>query len=323
LNKLILFILSLYKIFFPGKWQEGALRILINEKKTERLNILQNALKSIVNFPFEIKVPKNKFEFIILAELADVIFSYGLSRYVNPVKLKLYYHSIVGDVSKSEVKFKIISPPNFAAEYLADYVLATVISYEKKLLQNAYLHYNRNWKQKEYIQKPIRKLSDLKIGILGLGRAGSTIASRFLSLNCKVFGSDVYVKPDTDQRIIIIDEWKSMLHDIDYFVIAVSDIGNENLVNKEAFSMMNQRICIVNISRMKVIDENELIYALRNKRIRGAILDVFSHEPLPSNSIYFKFPNVVVTPHIAGNIDLVFNQIALHFAENVKSFANV
>ena len=71
------------------------------------------------------------------------------------------------------------------------------------------------------------------------------------------------------------------------------------------------------------IEENALIDALRTKKISGAILDVFHNEPLPNRNPYRKLKNVVLTPHIAGNIDLVFPMIALHFAKEVERITNV
>ncbi len=323
MNKFIRYFIFIYKLIFSINWENNSVKILINERKPDRVKIIKDMLKEKLNFSYQMKIPKNKIEFIILSEDADIIYSYGLNRFVNPKNLKLYYHGIVGDMIRNEFKFKIVSPPNFASEYIADYIFASVLAFEKKLLQNAYLRNNKKWDQKEYLTKPLRKLNDLKIGILGLGQIGRNTAKRFLSLGCKVYAFDIKLQLDIDKRITITNDWKSFLADIDYLIIAVSDIGNEKLLDEEVFSFMNKNICIVNISRMNVLDENQLIYALKTKKIRGAILDVFSKEPLPINSIYYKLSNVVVTPHIAGNIDLVFNHIANHFAENVKLVYNV
>jgi phosphoglycerate dehydrogenase-like enzyme len=57
---------------------------------------------------------------------------------------------------------------------------------------------------------------------------------------------------------------------------------------------------IINIARAKIIDQEALLRVLKEKRIRGAALDVFEKEPLPSDSELFSLPNVFLTPHTAG-----------------------
>ena len=80
---------------------------------------------------------RNKLNFLALSKDADVIFSYGLSKYADTSNLKLLYLGQAGQTPKiSSSTFRIVSSPNFASEYMADYVVASVFAYERRLLQN-------------------------------------------------------------------------------------------------------------------------------------------------------------------------------------------
>jgi phosphoglycerate dehydrogenase-like enzyme len=66
-----------------------------------------------------------------------------------------------------------------------------------------------------------------------------------------------------------------------------------------------------------------MIRAIVQGKIRGAILDVFNREPIRRVNKFRKYPNIVITPHIAGNIDLVFHDIARHFKSTIMHRMNV
>jgi phosphoglycerate dehydrogenase-like enzyme len=86
---------------------------------------------------------------------------------------------------------------------------------------------------------------------------------------------------------------------------------------------MNKGICIVNVSRGSVVNEDAMIKAIAQGEIRGAILDVLNKEPISRFSKIRRLPNIVITPHIAGNIDLVYQDIARHFKGTIINRINV
>jgi phosphoglycerate dehydrogenase-like enzyme len=84
--------------------------------------------------------------------------------------------------------------------------------------------------------------------------------------------------------------------------------------------MMRRNALLINIARGKIIDEKALASALRRKRIRGAALDVFEIEPLPSNSPLWPMGNVSITPHYSGMAEDLWEKIAVRFCENAVRF---
>ena len=84
---------------------------------------------------------------------------------------------------------------------------------------------------------------------------------------------------------------------------------------------MKQGAIIINVARGQIINQNDLIYALENKIISGAALDVFSKEPLEETSKLFDLDNALISPHISGNYPNYQTDMLSQFAENLNRFS--
>lgn len=93
------------------------------------------------------------------------------------------------------------------------------------------------------------------------------------------------------------------------------------MIGEPELKLMQRTAFLINIARGAVVDEAALLRALREGRIAGAALDVFTEEPLPPTSPFWDLPNVIVTPHIAGEpagyAERVVTQV---FADNLARF---
>jgi alkylhydroperoxidase/carboxymuconolactone decarboxylase family protein YurZ len=90
-----------------------------------------------------------------------------------------------------------------------------------------------------------------------------------------------------------------------------------DLLNRDAMAALKPGAVLVDVSRGGVVNETALIEALKDGRLRGAVLDVFSTEPLPRNNPLWRMENVVITPHIAGFFDGWEAAAADIFCENL------
>ena len=97
----------------------------------------------------------------------------------------------------------------------------------------------------------------------------------------------------------------------------------KNMIDKKSFKIMRKDSYLINTSRGSIINENDLINALKKKEIAGAALDVFSKEPLNHDSKLFELDNVFLSPHISGNFKQYqknmieqFNQLLIKFINN-------
>lgn len=146
------------------------------------------------------------------------------------------------------------------------------------------------------------QLADKVVGIIGFGSIGQRLAQCLQGFNCRLLAYDVYYNEAALARYGVE---KATLADI----AAQSDFvsvhcqlseATKGIVSKDFLARMKPTAYIVNTSRGPTIDEPAMIDALKNGKIAGAGLDVFSREPLEAGSELRGLPNVIMTPHIAS-----------------------
>ena len=106
------------------------------------------------------------------------------------------------------------------------------------------------------------------------------------------------------------------------FVVLVVPVTPETrrLVGESELRAMRSTAYLINIARASVVDEEALVRALREDWIAGAALDVFEEEPLPPASPLWALPNVIITPHIAGEPADYARRVADVFVDNAVRF---
>ncbi|MGH9652456.1 MAG: D-2-hydroxyacid dehydrogenase [Bryobacteraceae bacterium] len=140
------------------------------------------------------------------------------------------------------------------------------------------------------------------MGIAGFGEIGRECAALAKPLGVKIYAvrrkPELSVSDPLADRVFAPSEWKSMLRELD-FLVAAAPLTPEtrHMIGAEEFAAMKPSAVVMNVGRGPVIDEQALIQALREKRLRGAALDVFENEPLPPDHPFWDMENVLVSPH--------------------------
>ncbi len=173
----------------------------------------------------------------------------------------------------------------------------------------------------KWIRTPGRELSGLTWGLLGCGATGMATARLIQGFNCTVLGYDPFVKAD-DPRLPGLNMSMRSLEDVlkgaDVISIHMpSTPQTNNTINASTLALMKPTSIIVNVGRGEVINEADLIAALKAKTISGAALDVRAQEP-PTVGELETLPNVVLAPHVAGitsESQLRINEILTHNIE--------
>lgn len=166
-----------------------------------------------------------------------------------------------------------------------------------------------------------RKVSGARLGIVGLGRIGNTIARRASGFDMSVRYHNrrpvAGVPWPHEPSLLALAQWADYL-----VIIAAGGAGTRHLVNAEVLEALGPSGFLINVSRGSVVDEAALVRALADKRIAGAGLDVFENEPrVPQEML--ALDNVVLLPHIASATvetrkamaDRVFDNLSLFFSE--------
>lgn len=324
-DRIIRYLLKLLIIFIKPEWKKGNIKILINEGSQKRAcEIMNKLLQEFSEYNLSICIAKSKLQFLSYIRHADIVYSYGLSKYACTENLKMLYIGQVGNIeSKNSENFKIFYAPNFVFNYISDFILASIFAYERGILQNIINRKRNKWTPNRFLQRDMKYFSELKIGIIGLGKIGSQVARCLIQNQCEIHVYDTQQsRMNGYKNQYTMSNWKDMLKVVDYLVLALSNEGNRNLITTREFESANSRLCLVNISRGSIVNEEDLLKAVREKKIRGAILDVFMKEPLPDYHPFWNQEGIIVTPHIAGNINLVFDKIVSDFLCQVKKYLN-
>jgi D-3-phosphoglycerate dehydrogenase len=208
------------------------------------------------------------------------------------------------------------------AQAVAEHVMALILSYYKNI---PFLDtFMKNRIDENRLDYRGSELKGKTIGIIGFGAIGKKVAEF-----CKVF--DMNVLAYARNPIVQSDGFVKMT-DFDTLVSA-SDIvsvhvslnqQSKQLINKEVFKKMKNASLFINTARGGIVNERDLIDALKNGYISGACLDVFESEPLPIDSELRNLSNVILTPHTAGMPDGVkFHKKRYDFfVNNIKRVEN-
>ena len=156
---------------------------------------------------------------------------------------------------------------------------------------------------------PVRSLYGSRVTVLGTGDIGTAFARRVKALGAAsvtgVRRSAAPADPAFD-RVLTVDRLAEALPDTDLLVCALPHTAETaGLLSREMLSLLPPRAIVVNVGRGTLIDQEALAEALRQGRLAGAALDVMAPEPLPEDHFLWDVPNLIITPHVSGNMSLL------------------
>jgi phosphoglycerate dehydrogenase-like enzyme len=165
-------------------------------------------------------------------------------------------------------------------------------------------------------------LSGQKLGLVGLGSIGKEIARRGRALEMTVFGTrrGAGVVEEVD-RLYPLADLREMAAAVDVLVVTVPITpATANLIDRQVINAMRPTSTVIVVGRGRVIDEEALADALRAGRLAGAALDVFAQEPLTAASPLWNVPNLLITPHMSGEIVGRNERNIEFFKDNLRRF---
>jgi hydroxypyruvate reductase len=164
-----------------------------------------------------------------------------------------------------------------------------------------------------------RKLTGLRVGILGLGRIGIEVAHRLEAFKTQIFYADPIKRDDVPYTHV--GDAKALAENVDIFFLCAAGNakGAPPMIGREIFEALGPRGIFINIARGWLVDEPELIKALQEKRLGAAGLDVFYDEPLVPAALR-ALDNVVLTPHIASSTEETMRAMGACVIDNLVSW---
>lgn len=174
------------------------------------------------------------------------------------------------------------------------------------------------------IDRAHKNLGDLVAGIVGLGHIGREIARRLASFGMRIVAVDPSGSAPVAgvSQVWLPEQLDELLAASDFVIIAAPHTPRtEQMFRRPQFQTMRSSGYLINIGRGAIVSLDDLVAALAAGEIAGAGLDVFEIEPLPSEHPLWKFPNVILTPHVAGQSPRVAPRHLAVLVANIRRFA--
>lgn len=159
-------------------------------------------------------------------------------------------------------------------------------------------------KHSPFIRYRGRSLNHMTLGIIGYGHAGRALAYKANAFGMKILVYDPYVDFTDKPEYVEPSCWEKLLSQSDIVSVHCSlTPQTKNMFTKSVFNQMKDSSYFINTARGEVVVEEDLVEMLQCGKLAGAALDVTRKEPIPSDSVLIKAPNLLITPHIAGSAD--------------------
>jgi phosphoglycerate dehydrogenase-like enzyme len=179
----------------------------------------------------------------------------------------------------------------------------------------------KGWERRSRL--PLIELGGRTALVIGLGGIGTQVAQRAAAFGMRVLAVDPVDVP-LHRDVAYVgkpDELDTLLPEADVVVSCVPRTPrSEKMLGERQFGLMKKGAYLINVSRGAVVDTGALVAALRSGKLAGAGLDVTEPEPLPDDHPLWSMPNVVITPHVAGQSDRIGERRLKLFRDNVERF---
>ncbi|PST84662.1 hydroxyacid dehydrogenase [Pedobacter yulinensis] len=219
----------------------------------------------------------------------------------------------------------VFHTPARNAQAVAELFVANVITLLRKTIPARQWLVDGRWDEgahTSYLEFKGNELAGKSVGLVGFGAIGRRIASMLENFPCTIHFYDPYVTEYNQRyRRMELDELFSESDIVSIHLPVTND--TRGMIDGSLISLMKKDAIFVNTARAAVVKRDGLLEAIENGRIRGAILDVFDHEP-PDETDYrlIRHPNVLATPHTAGATDEVEDHhVSIMNAQVLKHFA--
>jgi len=264
---------------------------------------------------------------------ADVAFTPFIDRDVFPraTRLRWVQSPAVGvgglmfpELLASDVV--LTSARGIRARAIAEHILGVTIALARRLPVAVRAQAAHRWAQDELegAAVDVRTLQGQRLGIVGLGAIGLELVKIAAPFGFRITAlrrRPHEPPPPGVEAVWPPDSLDALLAQSDVVVLAVPHTPEtKRLIGRHELDVVKRGAFLVNIARGKLIDDEAVIEALRDGRLGGAALDVFSQEPLEASSPYWDMPNVIVTPHTSGALRDYWTPLVALFSENLRRF---
>jgi D-3-phosphoglycerate dehydrogenase / 2-oxoglutarate reductase len=211
----------------------------------------------------------------------------------------------------------VANAPESTVISAAEHTIGLLVALTRNIPQAHAALKEGRWERKTYGGV---ELADKTLGVLGFGRIGQQVARRAAGLGMRVVAYDPFVSRERFRELGVerVDSDEEVYAAADFLTLhlPLTDETRKS-INADAFGKMRDGVRIVNAARGALVDEDDLLEALKSGKVGGAALDVFSTEPYSGPLL--ELDNVVVTPHLAASTEEAQDRAGVIIAEQVAA----
>jgi phosphoglycerate dehydrogenase-like enzyme len=195
------------------------------------------------------------------------------------------------------------------ADALGEFAIAAMLWFAKDLRRLVRNQHERRWEPYD-----VERLEGATVGIVGHGGIGQAVGRRALALGMNVL-------PVRRRQEFTDPTLEDVIAQSDYLVMSTPlTPSTHRLLSRERIALMKPRSVLINVGRAATVDEDALVDALREERVRGAALDVFLTEPLSPDHPFWTMQNVLLSPHCADHTADAHERAMQFYLENLRRF---
>ena len=258
----------------------------------------------------------------------EVLFGHWRSLLKEAPMLKWYCCSYAG-VDPYQPPFRFpegVLLTNSSGAYgvtISEHIMMVTLMLQRRMLDYAQIVRDRGWTN----DLPVRSIQGSRLTLLGTGDIGTTFAQRAKAL-CPASVTGVNrsgrVPDPVYDRVMPMAELDRVLPETDILVMSLpSTPETVGVLSRERLALLPESAILVNVGRGSAIDQDALMDALNAGRLAGAALDVMTPEPLPADHPLWTTKNLLITPHVAGNMTLGYtcNKTVSMFCDDLENYA--
>ena len=210
--------------------------------------------------------------------------------------------------------------PGVLHDSCADFTMGLILSLSRNIFRSAHMVKSKKWEKLDQYSYLGSDLHNKTIGIIGMGQIAQAVAKRCKGFETRILYFSRTRKLELEKSLEL--EWCDDINDL----LKTSDIVSlhlpltdttRHLIGTRELSLMKKSAFLINTSRGAVVNQNDLVTALKNNSIAGAAIDVTDPEPVPMDHPIVHNENIVITPHIGSASKATFTAMGVAAAKNI------
>jgi len=220
-----------------------------------------------------------------------------------------------------KLKLPVCNVTGYATHSVVQHVFSLILALANNLINYHHLVSEGEWDKSKHfclLNYPITELHGKTLGIIGYGELGKAVAKAAQAFGLNILIAESLSGHNSENRIPL----PALLKQSDIVSLHCPlTPQTSNLIDKNSFELMKPTSFLINAARGGIVNEADLLEALKQKKIAGAALDVLSQEPPQANIlINAKLPNLIITPHIAWANSTSRQNLVNEIEKNIEAF---